>query len=91
MKMGVPARPPSQALRRGGRATGHPSGGTAGLGPKAYPKGTSQREPVLSLLKEHPRTPGKTSILFVLAALRSVPQGGSQFGDRSKHFMKFTG
>jgi hypothetical protein len=50
---------------------------------EAYLNGTSQDEPVLSLSKEHPRTPGRTAILFALAALRSVPQAGSQFRGRS--------
>jgi hypothetical protein len=38
------ACPPSRALRRGGRATGHPQG----VGPEAYLNGTSQGELVLS-------------------------------------------
>jgi hypothetical protein len=53
--------------------------------------GTSQGELVLSLSKEHPRTPGRTAILFALASLRSVPQAGSQFRGRSKSFMKYPG
>jgi hypothetical protein len=51
-----------------------------------------------SLSKEHPRTPGRTAILFALAALRSVPhrwrhlrQAGSQFRGRSKSFVKYPG
>ena len=41
-----------------GRATGQPSRGTAGLGSEAHFFSTSQGELVLSLPKEHPRTPG---------------------------------
>jgi len=40
--------------REDGRATGQPQG----VGPEAYLNGTSQGELVLSLPKEHPRTPG---------------------------------
>ena len=40
--------------RGAGCATGQPQG----FGPEAYLNGTSQGEPVLSLSKEHPRTPG---------------------------------
>jgi len=38
------------------RATGQPQG----VGAEAYLNGTSQGELVLSLSKEHPRTPGRT-------------------------------
>ena len=62
-----------------------------GIGSEAYLNGTSQGEPVLPVPslsrgakpKEYPRTPGRTAILFALAALRSVPQAGSQFRGRS--------
>jgi hypothetical protein len=46
-----------------GRATGQPQD----VGPEAYLNGTSQGEPVLSLSKEHPRTPGRTAISVVAA------------------------
>ena len=62
-----------------GCATWQPQGD----GSEAYLNGTSQGELVLILSKEHPRTPGRTAILFALAALRSVPQAGSQFRGRS--------
>jgi hypothetical protein len=35
---------------------------------EAYLNGTSQGEPVLSLSKEHPRTPGRTVISVVAAS-----------------------
>jgi hypothetical protein len=38
-----------------------------GIGSEAYLNGTSQGEPVLSLSKEHPRTPGRTTISVVAA------------------------
>ena len=38
-----------------------------GVGSEAYLNGTSQGEPVLSLSKEHPRTPGRTAISVVAA------------------------
>jgi len=43
--------------RGDGRATGQPSRGIAGLGPEPYFISTSHGELVLSLSKEHPRTP----------------------------------
>ena len=46
-----------------GRATWHPQG----VGSEAYLDGTSQEELVLSLSKEHPRTPGRTAISVVAA------------------------
>jgi hypothetical protein len=46
-----------------GRATGQPQG----AGSEAYLNGTSQGEPVLSLSKEHSRTPGRTAISVVAA------------------------
>jgi hypothetical protein len=46
-----------------GRATGQPQG----VGSEAYLNGTSQGELVLSLPKEHPRTPGRTAISVVAA------------------------
>jgi len=52
--------------RGDGRATGQPQG----LGPEAYLFSTSQGELVLSLSKEHPRTPGRT-------ARSAVAAGGS--------------
>jgi hypothetical protein len=36
-----------------------------GVGSEAYLNSTSQGEPVLSLSKEHPRTPGRTDISAV--------------------------
>jgi len=39
-----------------------------GVGSEAYLSGTSQGEPVLSLSKEHPRTPGRTTISVVAAS-----------------------
>ena len=39
-----------------------------GIGSEAYLNGTSQGEPVLSLSKEHPRTPGRTAISVVAAS-----------------------
>ena len=47
-----------------GRTTGQPQG----LESEAYLNGTSQGEPVLSLSKEHPRTPGSTIISVVAAS-----------------------
>ncbi|MDH3849778.1 MAG: hypothetical protein OEV25_13350 [Deltaproteobacteria bacterium] len=47
-----------------GRATWQPQG----VGSEAYLNGTSQGEPVLSLSKEHPRTPGRTAISGVAAS-----------------------
>ncbi|MGB6928777.1 MAG: hypothetical protein WBH05_06110 [Syntrophobacteria bacterium] len=44
-----------------GRATWLPQG----VGSEAYLNGTSQGEPVLSLSKEHPRTPGRTAISVI--------------------------
>ena len=65
-----------------------------GIGSEAYLNGTSQGEPVLSEVEGTPedaRLPARraysserrTAILFALAALRSVPQAGSQFRGRS--------
>ena len=39
-----------------------------GIGSEAYLNGTSQGEPLLSLSKEHPRTPGRTAISVVAAS-----------------------
>jgi len=39
-----------------------------GIGSEAYLTGTSQGEPVLSLSKEHPRTPGRAAISVVAAS-----------------------
>ena len=50
--------------REDGRAPGQPQG----VGPEGYLNGTSQRELVLSLPKEHPRTPGRTAISSVAAS-----------------------
>jgi hypothetical protein len=50
--------------REDGRATGQPQG----VGPEAYLNGTSQGELVLSLPKEHQRTPGRTAIYSVAAS-----------------------
>ena len=65
-----------------GGATGQPQG----VGSEAYLNGTSQgaapedaRLPARSAYSSERRT----AILFALAALRSVPQAGSQFRGRS--------
>jgi len=67
-KMGVPARHREPA--RSGEAGGPP--GNRPAVPRdwseAYLNGTSQGEPVLSLSKEHPRTPGRTAISVVAAS-----------------------
>ena len=47
-----------------GRATRQPQG----VGSEAYLNGTSQGPPVLSLSKEHPRTPGRTAISVATAS-----------------------
>jgi len=47
-----------------GRATGQPQG----VGPEAYLDGTSQGELVLSLSKEHPRTPGRKALSVVVVS-----------------------
>jgi len=39
-----------------------------GIGSEAYLNGTSQGPPVLSLSKEHPRTPGRAAISVVAAS-----------------------
>ena len=52
--------------REDGLATGQPQG----VGSEAYLNGTSQGEPVLSLSKEHPRTPGRTVISAVAVTPR---------------------
>jgi hypothetical protein len=54
-----------------------------GIGSEAYLNGTSQ-EPI-------PEAAQKEAIFFALAALRSVPQAGSQFRGRSKRFIKHPG
>ena len=61
------------------RATGQPQG----IGAEAYLNGTSQESISEDAQKE--------AILFALAALRSVPQAGSQFRGRSKRFMRHPG
>ena len=50
--------------REGACATGQPQG----VGPEAYLNGASQGELVVSLSKEHPRTPGRTAISAVAAS-----------------------
>ena len=50
-----------------GRATWQLVPRYRGIGSEAYLSGTSQGEPVLSLSKEHPRTPGRTAISVVAA------------------------
>jgi len=65
-KMGVPARHREPA--RSGEAGGPPGNSYRGIGFEAYLNGTSQGEPVLSLSKEHPRTPGRTAISVVAAS-----------------------
>jgi hypothetical protein len=59
-----------------GCATWQPSRATAGLVPR--------RTRTVRRRGRHPRTPGRMAILFALAALRSVPQAGSQFRGRRK-------
>jgi len=49
--------------REDGRATWQPQG----VGSEAYLNGTSQDALVLSLSKEHPRTPARTAISVVAA------------------------
>ena len=65
--MGVPAR--HREPGRSGEAGGPP--GNRPAVPRdwseAYLNGTSQGEPVLSLSKEHSRTPGRTAISVVAA------------------------
>ena len=51
-----------------GRATWQLVPRYRGIGSEAYLNGTSQGEPVLSLSKEHPRTPGRTTISVVAAS-----------------------
>ena len=70
-KMGVP---------RAAQALAPRAGQPQGFGSEAYLNGTSQGEPVLSLSKEHPRTPG----------FRLVEKDGHIRG-RSKSFMKYPG
>jgi len=82
VKMGVPARHRESSGEAGGPPGNRPA--LRGIGPEVYLIGPSQGELVLSPPKEHPRTPGRTAILFALASLRSVPQAGSQFRCRSK-------
>ena len=54
--------------REGDLATGQPQG----LASEAYLNSTSQGEPVLSLSKEHPRTPGRKAISAVAAGNSSI-------------------
>ena len=79
-KMGVPARHASNARRAGHRAT---VPRYRGIGPETYLNGTSQGPT--------PEDAKRTAILFALAALRSVPQAGSQFRGRIRRFMKHPG
>ena len=62
-KMGVPRAAQALAPRAGQLVPRH-----RGIGSEAYLNGTSQGEPVLSLSKEHPRTPGRTAISVVAAS-----------------------
>ena len=55
-KVGVP---------RAAQALAPRAGQPQGVGSEAYLNGTSQGEPVLSLSKEHPRTPGRAAISVV--------------------------
>jgi hypothetical protein len=57
--MGVP---------RAAQALAPRAGQPQGVGSEAYLNGTSQGELVLSLPKEHPRTPGRTAISVVAAS-----------------------
>jgi hypothetical protein len=58
-KVGVP---------RAAQALAPRAGQPQGVGSEAYLNGTSQGEPVLSLSKEHPRTPGRAAISVVAAS-----------------------
>jgi hypothetical protein len=87
--MGVPRSAQALAVR---------AGQPQGVGSEPYLNGASQDALVLSLSKEHPRMPGRTAILFAIAALRSVPhrwrhlrQAGSQFRGRSRGFVEYPG
>jgi hypothetical protein len=62
-KMGVPRAAQALAPRAGQLVPRY-----RGVGSEAYLNGTSQGEPVLSLSKEHPRTPGRTAISVVAAS-----------------------
>ena len=74
------ASPPCEQGEAGGpraaQALAPCAGQSQGVGPEAYLNGTSQGELVLpvpsvvsgSLSKEHPRTPGRTSISVVAAS-----------------------
>jgi len=53
---------------RAAQALAPRAGQPQGVGSEAYLNGTSQGEPVLSLSKEHPRTPGRTAISVVAAS-----------------------
>jgi len=56
-----------QELESRDREDGHATGQPQGVGPEAYLNSTSQDEPVLSLSKEQPRTPGRRAITTVAA------------------------
>ncbi len=65
--MGVPARhrEPVRSGEAGGPPGNHPAVPRDWF---PYLNGTSQGEPVLSLSKEHPRTPGRMAISVVAAS-----------------------
>ena len=52
-------------MPRAAQALAPRAGQPQGIGPEVYLNSTSQGEPVLSLSKEHPRTPGRTDISAV--------------------------
>jgi hypothetical protein len=56
MEMGVPARHRERSGEAGGPPGNRPA--VRGIGSEAYLNGTPQGKLVLSLPKEHPRTPG---------------------------------
>ncbi|MGB6931022.1 MAG: hypothetical protein WBH05_17510 [Syntrophobacteria bacterium] len=55
-------------MPRAAQALAPRAGQPQGVGSEAYLNGTSQGPPVLSLSKEHPRTPGRTAISVVAAS-----------------------
>jgi hypothetical protein len=57
-----------KGVPRAAQALAPRAGQPQGVGSEAYLNGTSQGEPVLSLSKEHPSTPGRTAISVVAAS-----------------------
>jgi hypothetical protein len=64
---------------RAAQALAPRAGQPQGIGPEVYLNSTSQGEPVLSLSKEHPRTPGRTDISAV-----AVTPGRDEISGRSR-------